>query len=121
MNFHAAQFRKALLPHQLEHFPHQAFTYLTLEMEYEAHIAEQLYLHEKLRADPHASGDAADYMRFLNEFDDWLAGIDRSKTYERFVHVESEYYAGVIAKTRAMLPRLREESAPWLRLREQGL
>ncbi len=110
--FHALQFRKVIQPGQLERFPRQLHRYLTVELEYEANIADRLYVHEKLRADPLAAVyDLSNYSLFLDDLDAYLESRvdDSSATYALFAHTESRYYRQVLADQRARMPALSVE------------
>ncbi len=109
--FHALQFRKAVQPGQLERFPRQLHHYLTVELEYEAYIADRLYVHAKLRADPLAAiHDLHNYELFLDDLDAYIKSrVDDSSTYALFTHTQSRYYRKVLADQRARMPALSVE------------
>lgn len=101
--YHAAQMRGSL-PLSLDEA-------LTLEMEYEAYIADRLYLHEKLKEDPHTPSvfQLDGYERFLEDLDGFLTDLDKSKTYERFIHRPSARFDAFLADVHARWPALRAE------------
>ena len=104
--FHANQFRRRLLvPGMLEQLPTQLHKVLALEIEYETHIAEQRYVHEKLKADPSAELPyyaLSEYESFLRDINQFLGGIDEAYAYRWFSSINSKYYRGVLARERAM-------------------
>jgi hypothetical protein len=103
--FHAHQFRTRLLvPGMLEKFPTQLHKVLALEIEYETHVAEQRYVHEKLKADPNAELSywaLSEYEDFLYDLDQFLGGIDGAYAYRWFSPIDSRYYRRVLARERA--------------------
>lgn len=74
------------------------------EWEYEAHLVEHLYTHERLKSDPTAdvaSGDYANYVDGLAGFDDFLRVIDGYKVYAFNFHGSSPRDARYMAGMRA--------------------
>jgi len=74
------------------------------EWEYEAHITEHLYTHERLRADPAAAmsrEELSGYEFGLQDFDSFLRAIDGAEIYSANFHSRSAYYARYLADARA--------------------
>ncbi|PCI40376.1 MAG: hypothetical protein COB53_01225 [Elusimicrobia bacterium] len=103
---HASQFRRSLIvPGMLEKFPTQLHKVLSLQTEYQTHITEQRYVHEKLKADPSAqlkSYELSEYESFLKDFEAFLKGIENSHTYRYFSNIDSKYYESFLAEERAI-------------------
>lgn len=95
-----------LYPGQLNHFPRQLTSFPHLELEYEAHIEDNLALLERLESEPDAPGDDWHLEKFAGGIDLFLADIDGAAAYRSFVRVDSRFYREYIADVRARWPRL---------------
>jgi hypothetical protein len=118
---HAGQFRHTVLfPGQLDHFPHQLGAYLRLEMEYEAYFEEMVYVHEKLKADPHADIPSAQlwqYEFFIVDLDMFWNNLDDSGAYGMFRHIDDAHDRRRIAELRARWPAISAEGKELLKQR----
>jgi len=110
---------QATLAHELTHavqsrrspFSREAWTFNTMEHEYEAYAVQNLYVHAQLRADPRAKIDPGTFYEYEDALDrglvEALKGHDAD--YPQDGHADSPHWDALRAELEARWPTLRVE------------